>query len=187
MPWTDPGGREIQGKRGSVYARSRFTLPNSRHEHCIVKQLHSSADKTNKVLLASPLRAPGQSALRSASQALPGLPRRGLRGMHCTGGLACWPLSGPHQREKRKGSSVVSDSTPWTAARQAPLSTGFSRQESWSGLLFPSPGGLPDQGWNLDLPLCRGTHCPLSCQWEGEVMLRRGVRGGVRTSSQLCA
>ena len=29
--------------------------------------------------------------------------------------------------------------TLWTAARQAPLSTGFSRQEYWSGLLFPSP------------------------------------------------
>ena len=31
--------------------------------------------------------------------------------------------------------------TPWTAAHQAPLSTGFSRQEYWSGLLFPSPLG----------------------------------------------
>ena len=29
--------------------------------------------------------------------------------------------------------------TPWTAAHQAPLSTGFSRQEYWSGLPFPSP------------------------------------------------
>jgi len=30
--------------------------------------------------------------------------------------------------------------------RQAPLSMGFSRQEYWSGLLFPSPGDLPDPG-----------------------------------------
>ena len=29
--------------------------------------------------------------------------------------------------------------TPWTVACQAPLSMGFSRQEYWSGLLFPSP------------------------------------------------
>ena len=29
--------------------------------------------------------------------------------------------------------------TPWTAAHQAPLSLGFSRQEHWSGLPFPSP------------------------------------------------
>ena len=44
-------------------------------------------------------------------------------------------------------SSVVSDSaTPWTVARQAPLSMGFSRQEDWSGWLFPSPGDLPDPG-----------------------------------------
>ena len=36
--------------------------------------------------------------------------------------------------------------TPWTVALQAPLSMGFSRQEYWSGLPFPSPGDLPDPG-----------------------------------------
>ena len=36
--------------------------------------------------------------------------------------------------------------TPWNVACQAPLSTGFPRQESWSGLPFPSPGDLPDPG-----------------------------------------
>ena len=41
----------------------------------------------------------------------------------------------------------MSDSaTPWTVAQQAPLSMGFSRQEYWSGLPFPSPGDLPDPG-----------------------------------------
>ena len=34
--------------------------------------------------------------------------------------------------------------TPWTVARQASLSTEFSRQEYWSGLPFPTPGDLPD-------------------------------------------
>ena len=34
--------------------------------------------------------------------------------------------------------------TPWTVALQAPLSVEFSRQEYWSGLLFPTPGDLPD-------------------------------------------
>ena len=37
-------------------------------------------------------------------------------------------------------------STPWTVARQAPLSMGFPRQEYWSVLLFPSPGDLSDPG-----------------------------------------
>ena len=36
--------------------------------------------------------------------------------------------------------------TPWTEAYQAPPSMGFSRQEYWSGLPFPSPGDLPDLG-----------------------------------------
>ena len=53
------------------------------------------------------------------------------------------------QRVKRisESHSVVSDSvTPWTVAYQAPPSMGFSRQECWSGLPFPSPGDLPDPG-----------------------------------------
>ena len=55
--------------------------------------------------------------------------------------------------------------TPWTVAHQVPLFMGFSRQEYWSGLPFPSPGIFPTQGWNLlllrllhwhadSLPLC---------------------------------
>ena len=36
--------------------------------------------------------------------------------------------------------------TPWMAARQAPLSMGFPRQEYWSGLPFLSPGDLPNPG-----------------------------------------
>ena len=43
---------------------------------------------------------------------------------------------------------VVSDScaTLWTVACQAPLSMGFSRQEYWSVLAFPSPADLPGSG-----------------------------------------
>ena len=55
--------------------------------------------------------------------------------------------------------------TPWTVAHQVPLSMGFPRQEYWNGLLFPSPGDLPDKGmepasaaWQADsLPL---SHSP---------------------------
>ena len=38
---------------------------------------------------------------------------------------------------------------PWTVAHQAPPSMGFSRQEYWNGLPFPSPGDLPDPGIEL--------------------------------------
>ena len=37
-------------------------------------------------------------------------------------------------------------STPWSVVCQAPLSMGFSREEYWSGLQFPSPGDLPNLG-----------------------------------------
>ena len=36
--------------------------------------------------------------------------------------------------------------TPWTVDHQTPLSMEFSRQEYWSGLLFPTAGDLPDPG-----------------------------------------
>ena len=42
--------------------------------------------------------------------------------------------------------------TPWTVAYQAPPSMGFSRQEYWSGLPFPSPGDLPNPGIELGSP-----------------------------------
>ena len=45
--------------------------------------------------------------------------------------------------------------TPWTVGFQAPLSTGFSRQEYWSGLSCPSPGDLPNPGSSLGLVHCR--------------------------------
>ena len=46
--------------------------------------------------------------------------------------------------------------SPWTVARQGPLSMEFSRQEHWSGLLFPSPGDLP---WPRD-PALQADYLP---------------------------
>ena len=52
--------------------------------------------------------------------------------------------------------------TPWTVACQAPPSMGFSRQEYWSGLSFPSLGIFPTQGSNRGLLHCRQTLYHLS-------------------------
>ena len=57
-----------------------------------------------------------------------------------------------HMKKEVKSSEVKSLSrvrlfaTPWTVAHQAPPSMGFSRQEYWGGLPFPSPGDLPNPG-----------------------------------------
>ena len=49
--------------------------------------------------------------------------------------------------------SVVSNPvTPWTVAHLTLLSVKFSRQEYWSGLVFPSPGDLPDPGIEPGFP-----------------------------------
>ena len=50
--------------------------------------------------------------------------------------------------------------TPWTVACQAPLSVGFSRQEYWSWLPFPSPGDLPDPGIELRSPALQADSSP---------------------------
>ena len=46
--------------------------------------------------------------------------------------------------------------SPWTVALQAPLFMVFFRQEYWSGLLFPSPRGLSDQGIEPTFPALAG-------------------------------
>ena len=59
--------------------------------------------------------------------------------------------------------------TLWTIALQAPLSMGFSRQEYWSGLPFPSPGNLPDPGIKpafLMSPALESRFFTTSATWE---------------------
>ena len=50
--------------------------------------------------------------------------------------------------------------TPWTVAYQAPKSMGFSRQEYWSGLSFPSPGDLSDPGIEPGSPALQSDALP---------------------------
>ena len=50
--------------------------------------------------------------------------------------------------------------TPWTVAYQAHPSMGFSRQECWSGLAFPSPGDLPDPGIKPRSPVLQADALP---------------------------
>ena len=68
--------------------------------------------------------------------------------------------------------SVVPDSlTPWTVARQAPLSMGFPRQEYWRGLPCPPPGDLPDPGIkpsSLTSPALAGRFFTTSTSWEAQ-------------------
>jgi len=53
---------------------------------------------------------------------------------------------------------------PWTVALQAPLSMEFPRQEYWNGLLFPSPGDLPDPGIKPTSQHWQAVSLPLSFQ-----------------------
>ena len=70
--------------------------------------------------------------------------------------------------------------TPWTIACQAPLSVGFSRQEYWSGLPFPSPGDLPDPGIEPRSPKLQADTLtsepsakPMKLEWVADPFSRR--------------
>ena len=66
--------------------------------------------------------------------------------------------------------SVVFDcAAAWTVAHQAPLPTGFSRQERWSGLPFPTPEDIPDpriEAASLVSPSLSGEFFTASATWE---------------------
>ena len=61
--------------------------------------------------------------------------------------------------------------TPQTVAHQAPLLMGFSRQEYWNGLPFPSPGDLPNPGIehvSLKSPVLAGRFFAINTTWEAQ-------------------
>ena len=70
--------------------------------------------------------------------------------------------------------------TPWTVARQAPLSMEFSRQEYWSGNALPSPGDLPDPGIEPGSPVLQADSLPskppVSSKLEMGVNLKRRLQ-----------
>ena len=66
----------------------------------------------------------------------------------------------PEESESEVAQSCLTFMTPWTVAYQAPLSMGFSRQEHWRGLPFPSPGDLPDPGIKPGSPALQADSLP---------------------------
>ena len=74
---------------------------------------------------------------------------RGWTWVSCIAGR-CFTVWATREAPITEGESELSHVrlfvTPWTVADQAPPSMGFSRQEYWSGLPFPSPGDLPEPG-----------------------------------------
>ena len=69
----------------------------------------------------------------------------------CSGFALLWLLLLWNTGSRAHGGALVTQSyptlvTPWTAARQAPLSMGFSKQKYGSELPFPPPGDLPNPG-----------------------------------------
>ena len=87
--------------------------------------------------------------------------------------------------------------TPWTVARQAPLSRGFSRQEYGSRLPLPSPGNLPNSGTepaSLMSPAMAGGFFTTSTTWDAPSLsvvpaswMESGISGSGREFAQVSA
>ena len=67
-------------------------------------------------------------------------------------------------------------STPWIVACQAPPSVGFSSQEYWSALPFPSPGDLPDPGIEPRSPPLQADSLPSEPPGKPQVKPQIGVK-----------
>jgi len=73
-------------------------------------------------------------------------------------------ISTIRERERKSLSHVRLLAISWTATHEAPLPMGFSRQEYWNGLPFPSPEYLPDPGTKLGSPELRADSLPSELQ-----------------------
>ena len=109
--------------------------------------------------LPSPWR---QAWVSSFTQTLPGSPSERLFSLPHLNHLLTVPAC--EKVEALVAQSCPALATPWTLARQAPLSMDFSKQEYWSGLPFPSSRIFLTQGLNLGLLYCRWTLYHLSHQ-----------------------
>ena len=78
-------------------------------------------------------------------------------------------------------SCVWLSATAWTVVYQASLSMGFSRQEYWSGLPFPSPGDLPDPGIKPRSPALQADTSPSEPQGKPMSCIGSGKRFEVKS------
>ena len=167
---------------------SWFTLPNHGNEHGMAKRPRPSADEAPESRATHTL-PPGPWPVRSETRlklsqdhqmrtAQDTLPRR-----------PCLLASGFHPREERKEVRALSRARlcdPTDCSPPGSSVRGVLQARILEGAAMSFSRGSSRPGLEAGLPLCRQMLCPLSPQWEAEVMLHRGLRGGVRTSP-LCA
>ena len=87
---------------------------------------------------------------------------------------SCFQVSAYTFIECMRAKLLQSCPTPWTVAHQASLSMGFSRQEYWSGFLYPPPGVLPNPAISpvsLTSPALAGGFFTTSATWEAHTFI----------------
>ena len=95
-----------------------------------------------------------------------------------------WMVRGKIEKEKKVKSlsHVRLFASPWTVAYQAPPSMGFSRQEYWSELPFPSPGGLPNPEIQFASPALQADAVPSEPPGKPTVRKRKIDKGSSKNS-----
>ena len=133
-PGADDAMSKTQTKPRTVcfFARSSTEVPGT--------QRIRSKSLCRMFRLSGFWHAPSRSALEGRDQMLCRLPTASASPRGWNDPVYCMCIPG------QLLSRVQLFATPWTVAHQASLSMGFSRQEYWSGLPFPSPRDLPNPG-----------------------------------------
>ena len=95
-----------------------------------------------------------------------------------------WMVRGKIEKEKevKSLSHVRLFASPWTVAYQAPPSMGFSRQEYWSELPFPSPGGIPNPEIQFASPALQADAVPSEPPGKPKVRKRKIDKGSSKNS-----
>ena len=78
-----------------------------------------------------------------------------------------WQFSKVYKITRNVSHSIM---TPWSIDSQTPLSMGFSKQEYWSGLPFPSPGDLPDPEIILGSSVLQADSLPSEPPWKPHML-----------------
>ena len=95
----------------------------------------------------------------------------------------------PQEEGMATHSTILAWRTPWTVAHEAPLSTGFSQQEYWSGLPCPPPGNLPNPGIKPTSPVSpafQADSLPLSHHFYIMYLLQVAVSGFSVQTTDIC-
>ena len=159
----------VRRREGLRHPQSPTTLTPGRTQASTDAAVPASADSraretvgpsTSPAPAPAPAPARGRSASRAHTRCVRLRPRLFTAERHPSSGWMCRPA--------QSLSHIRICATPWTVARQAPLSTGTLQARNWSQLPCPPPGDRPSPGVKFSSPTMQVDSLPLRHHQDAE-------------------